>query len=41
MSARRGREEHSATDDDYDEIHLKSMSRAAALIATNNTTSQF
>ena len=32
-SARRGREEHSATDDDYDEIHsttLFFMSRAAA-----------
>lgn len=42
VSKRRGREEYSSTDDDYYNFHFFfDMSRAAALISTNNTMSQF
>jgi hypothetical protein len=41
-SKRRGREDYSSTDDDYYNFHFFfDMSRAAALISTNNTMSQF
>ena len=40
VSKRRGREEYSSTDDDYYNYEFL-MSRAAALISTNNTMSQF
>ena len=37
----KGGEEYSSTGDDYYKYELFSMSRAAALISTNNTMSQF
>ena len=40
VSKRSGREEYSSTDDDYYNSQCN-MSRAAALISTNNTMSQF
>ena len=37
----KGGEEYSSTDDDYYNFNICFMSRAAALISTNNTMSQF